>query len=491
MRANPWTVGRRLAVGFGVNLTLTLLICAVASYSLAAAVSSKDAVISTNGENLIESMAMQVAIERRVAAVRGYLLTGQQDYFRRLEDTRNDFSILVDGIRARTDDPEQKRAISDMERANREHWSGLDKVVELKKSSAELAAIVREFDAKVAPRFEELRRIVIAFGDRETAIRDRAQLASTKSASTASWLIIAASVLAVVVAGAVSVFLTRALTLQVGAAVQQMQSASEELQSAATQLSSAAREQTSSIHETQTTMKELLTTSRQIGESSQHVARLARKSSEASGGGQGTVDRGQEAMATVRKQVDHVVQQMLDLSKKSQQIGGVLELINELSEQTNILAVNATIEAAGAGEAGLRFGAVAEEIRSLADRVGGSTREIRALVDEVRASINATVMATESGSKAVDASARQLEDITRSFAHITEMVSNTTEAAREIELSTNQQSSAVEQVDVAVSDVAQAARETEVSSQQVLQTANQLTTLSGELSLLIESNARS
>ncbi len=86
---------------------------------------------------------------------------------------------------------------------------------------------------------------------------------------------------------------------------------------------------------------------------------------------------------------------MLDLGRKSQEIGGILEIITELAEQTNILAVNAAIEAAGAGDAGRRFGVVAEEIRKLADRVSGSAKEIRGLIQDVRAAVNASVMTTE------------------------------------------------------------------------------------------------
>jgi methyl-accepting chemotaxis protein len=104
----------------------------------------------------------------------------------------------------------------------------------------------------------------------------------------------------------------------------------------------------------------------------------------------------------IRRQVDLIVTHMLDLGKKSQQIGGILEIINELAEQTNILAINATIEASGAGDAGKRFAVVADEIRKLADRVGGSTKEIRVLIEEIRSAVNTTVMATEGGSKAVD-----------------------------------------------------------------------------------------
>ncbi len=172
--------------------------------------------------------------------------------------------------------------------------------------------------------------------------------------------------------------------------------------------------------------------------------------------------------------------------KKSQQAGGILEIINELAEQTNILAINATIEAAGAGDAGKRFAVVADEIRKLADRVGGSTKEIRGLIEDIRAAVNTTVMATESGTKAVDAGTRQFADVTASFRQIAGLVGTTTEAAREIELSTKQQATAVEQVNVAIANVAQATSENEASSGQTLAAATQLSGLSRELLQLIQ-----
>jgi methyl-accepting chemotaxis protein len=180
---------------------------------------------------------------------------------------------------------------------------------------------------------------------------------------------------------------------------------------------------------------------------------------------------------------------MLELGKKSQQIGGVLEIVSELAEQTNILAINATIEAAGAGEAGRRFAVVADEIRKLSDRVSGSTKEIRALIDDVRGAVNTTVMATEVGSKSVDAGSKQFADVAAGFKQIAGLVSTTTEASREIELSTKQQTSAVEQVNVAIANVAQATKETEASSGQTLQTASLLAVLSMALQRLVEPRA--
>jgi methyl-accepting chemotaxis protein len=129
---------------------------------------------------------------------------------------------------------------------------------------------------------------------------------------------------------------------------------------------------------------------------------------------------------------------------------------------------------------------VAEEIRNLADRVGGSTKEVRVLIEDVRSAVNTTVMATETGSKAVDAGSRQFGDLASAFRQIANLVATTTEAAREIELSTKQQSTAVEQVNVAVANVTQSSMETETSAGQTLQTVSQMATLSTDLLRIIK-----
>lgn len=285
-------------------------------------------------------------------------------------------------------------------------------------------------------------------------------------------------------------FIIRYMAQNVGAVLSQIQSSTVELHAAAAEQVSGAKEQVTAASEVSTTIKELLSTSRQIAESAQKVTKIAVETSGAAKVGDQTVHKAQDAIDTVRHQVDLIVNHMLDLGRKSQEIGGILDIINELSEQTNILAINATIESAGAGESGRRFAVVADEIRKLADRVSGSTKEIRSLIEEIRAAANTTVMATEDGSKAVDAGTRQFTEVAVAFKQIVDLVSSTAMASREIELSTKQQTTAVEQVNAAISEVARTARETEASLNQTLQTVSELTTQTSLIAGVIRANAK-
>jgi methyl-accepting chemotaxis protein len=325
--------------------------------------------------------------------------------------------------------------------------------------------------------------------------RVRAQLerdrkASSRTATEAIVVVCVLGGLAITSAAVIAVRLNRGLRREVGAAVGHIQSSSAQLEAAAAQQASGGRDQSGAMSEITTTISELLITSRQIADNAQRVSQIAEDTADAAQNGDATIDQTRQSISAISAQVDQIVQHMLALGEKSQQIGGVVDLVSELAEQTNILAINATIEASGAGEWGRRFAVVAEEIRKLADRTAGSAKEIRALIDDVRGAVNTTVMATESGAKAVDAGARQFDAATNSFRRIAQLVATTNDATREIELSTKQQTTAVEQVNVAASDTARVTRETEASAAQTRQTAAHLSRLSSDLLDLVGTGRR-
>jgi len=485
--ARSWTFGKKVAAGFAAVVVLSMLISVIAVYALKTVVASKDHVLEVNAQSLIDAEKLRAITERRVAATRGYLLTRDAQFLEELKSGQTDSEATITGVKAIANTDEDKRLIGQIESTEAEYQAAIDRVIALRQTDATTDAVSQAFNSEILPKREALREAISSFTALEQRLLDEGKKAATEKASSATAAVTIASLAALLLAAGVALILTRTLSRQVGSAVQHVQSSSSELQTAANQQATGAREQATAMSEITTTISELLATSKQIAESAQRVAHIAEETVNAALSGEQTVSKANDSIEGIKRQVDLIVTHMLDLGKKSQQIGGILEIINELAEQTNILAINATIEAAGAGETGKRFAVVADEIRKLADRVGGSTKEIRALIDEIRAAVNSTVMTTEGGTKAVDLGARQFADVATAFKQIAGLVGTTTEAAREIELSTKQQSTAVEQVNIAISDVAQATRETEASSGQTSQTASELANLSRDLMRLIQS----
>lgn len=485
-----WTFGHKVGLGFAITVVLAMAIGGVAVYALRRVVESKDRVITVHGENLIDAGRLAIISGKKREALRGFLLFEKDvRYLDEMRECENEFQATLRVLRSRVVMDQEKTLLDQIAAATERHQTAADRVLKLRTGGATAESISRAFNEDVIPKRQELNHALDQFLEHEMKVRDLAKQEATDTATSAIILVVSIAITIVLCAMLIAGLLTRALGRQIATAVGLVQSSAAELQAAANQQATGAKEQATAMNQITTTISELLATSRQIAESAQRVATVAEHTANAARSGEGTVQKANDSIAGIRNQVDLVVGHMLELGKKSQQIGAVLEIVSELAEQTNILAINATIEAVGAGETGRRFGVVADEIRKLADRVAGSTKEIRGLIEDVRSAVNTTVMATETGSKAVDAGSRQFGEVATSFKQIADLVLTTTDASREIELSTKQQSTAVEQVNVAIANVAQATRETEASSGQTLQTASQLAVLSQDLLRLVKPQA--
>ncbi len=487
--AQQWTFQKKVTAGFTVMVCLSAVTAAVAIFALRAVVASKDRVIAVNAQNLINAARLDAAVERQVGACRGFLVAAEDRFLDQRKAAAQEFADTFRALEKRVYTDEGRRMLADIQRAESEYLAVQEQLIQLRRTAGGLEASTRLNEKEGVIRRDVLARQIEMFIEREQHQLQQGEADSTATVSLAATTVIGLALVTVLFAAVTAFLLSRSLSRQVGSAVQHVQNSSAELQTSAGQQATGAREAASAMNEVTTTMNELLVTSRQISGSAQRVAQIAQETAAAAHGGDETVAKMQEAIEAIKRQVDVIVSHMLDLGKKSQQVGGILDIINELAEQTNILSINATIEAAGAGESGKRFAVVGDEIRKLADRVTGSTKEIRSLVEEIRAAVNTTVLATETGSKAVDAGLRHFEEVTRGFKQITGLVATTTDAAREIELGTKQQTTAVEQVNTAISGAAQAARETETSTTQTLQTATQLAHLSHDLSQIVQPHA--
>ena len=478
------TLPRKIALSLASIALACILTGMVAVTSLHTLTVSKDRVLTVNVPRLAEVDEARVQRERRAKAVRSYVIARDDRYIHDMEEAKDKLLDHLDHLRATALGPEERRSIVAVDHANAVMQAEWDDLMAARKAGATAEDLIPRF-TKGQPDVRKLDdEMGLLANEEQSLLNDARQAATDEGARASDWLI-AMTVAATLLAAFLAITLARLLARQIGTALSRLQTSSTELEAAANQQVTSSQELSTTTNEISTTLKELLTTSRQIVASSQRVVQVAAETGGRAREGNRTVGTAQDAIGGIKRHVDLIVGHMVDLGHKSQQIGTILDLINELAEQTNILSINATIEAAGAGESGRRFSVVAQEIRRLAERVAGSAREIRTLVDEVRAAANTTIMATEGGAKAVDAGAGQFGDVLTSFKQIGERVDVTTEAAREIELSTTQQTIAVEQVSMAMGGVAQAATESASSSAQTLATAAQLLEVSKQLGLLI------
>jgi methyl-accepting chemotaxis protein len=481
-----WTVSRRLVVGFGLA-ALTLVVIAAVSYRNATRLIENDRWVAHSHQVRTELADLLSQLKDAETGQRGYLLTGVDAYLGPYQSALTAIKGTLEDVRRLTaDNADQQRRMAALTPVMDAKLAELKDTIEVRRIQGFDAALKIVLSNVGKTYMDQIRTIVAEADQEERDLLKRRSDEARASADMTMTIILWGGLLGTVAVALIGWFVTKALAQQIGTAVGQVRSSSAELQAAANQQASGAKEQATAMTEISTTISELLATSRQIAESAQRVAQNAGQTASAARSGHGTVDMTHESISGIRRQVDQIVSHMLELGKKSQEIGAVLDIVSELAEQTNILAINATIEAAGAGETGKRFAVVADEIRKLADRVAGSTKEVRILIDDVRSAVNTTVMATETGSKAVDAGSRQFGEVASAFQQISSLVSTATEAAREIELSTKQQSTAVEQVNVAIASVTQASLETETSAGQTLQTVSQMASLSKALLRIIQ-----
>jgi methyl-accepting chemotaxis protein len=271
------------------------------------------------------------------------------------------------------------------------------------------------------------------------------------------------------------------LVENISEAVSTLTAATDQIFQISAQQATGATEQAATVQETASTSKEIAATASRISDGAQEVTNIARRTSAAAEEGRSYLKNATAGMELISDRVNTVSQRILELGEQSQQIGGVIDIINEISEQTNMLALNAAIEAVGAGEAGKRFSVVAAEVRRLANRTLEATKVVSEMIENIQHLTNTTVMLNEEEIKAVESGVGAVNQLGESFGHILEMVDSTTRAASEITLSTQQQSTASEQMVTSVMEVNEVAASVEKGAKDIESAMAELKSLADRL----------
>ena len=234
----------------------------------------------------------------------------------------------------------------------------------------------------------------------------------------------------------------RILVAEINKATEQVTTASQQAQAITAQLLDAAQRQSKEIEETSASVLKMAGSINEVSATAVESARVAQISLDAAEKGQSAVQNSISGMNEIREQIQETAKRIKRLGESSQEISEIVELISDITEQTNILALNAAIQAASAGEAGRGFTVVAEEVQRLAERSGEATKQIGAIVKTIQTDTHDAVAAMEKstqgvveGAKLSDAAGQALSEIGRvsqELAGLIHSISETTLAQTEV-----------------------------------------------------------
>jgi len=278
----------------------------------------------------------------------------------------------------------------------------------------------------------------------------------------------------------------RGSTSEIANAINQLGSAATEIMTATTQVASGTSETAAAISQTTSTVEEVRQAAQLSSQKADDVSTGAQGVAQVSQDGKKAVDLAAEGMQRIRKEMESIANTIVFLSEQGQSIGGIIATVTDLADQSNLLAVNAAIEAAKAGDQGKGFAVVAQEIKDLAEQSKQATTQVRTILNDIQKATSAAVMATEQGSKAVEEGVAQS---TRAGEVIQTLTSSTVEsanAATQIAVSSRQQLVGMDQIGDAMENINQASAETASSMKQVETAAHDINRLGQNLKLLAE-----
>lgn len=218
-------------------------------------------------------------------------------------------------------------------------------------------------------------------------------------------------------------------------------------------ISSSASETASAIMETTTTIEELKQTAGVTTEKAHNVTDVSADALKVLRDSQGALDSTIEGMLHIKQGMETISSTIVRLSEHGQAIGEIIGTVNDLAEQSHLLAVNAAIEAAKAGDQGKGFAVVAQEMRSLAEQSKQATIQVRNILQDIQNGTRAAVMATEQGSKAVEDGMSLSIKTTAFINSIYQGIEKVVEAATQIAISNQQQLQGIEQVTIAMTSI--------------------------------------
>ncbi len=273
----------------------------------------------------------------------------------------------------------------------------------------------------------------------------------------------------------------RSLVTTINETAVQVAAASQETQATAMHLAEAAEHQAQQINTASDKISEMAASIDEVSKNSAESADVAQRSVQIAAKGADVVRQTIQGMDSIRDQIQETSKRIKRLGESSQEIGSIVELINDISEQTNILALNAAIQAASAGEAGRGFAVVADEVQRLAERASNATKRIETLVQTIQSDTNEAVNSMEQTTAEVVSGARLAEDAGLALGEIETVSTDLANLISNISTAAKQQSTAATDITATMNSIQEITSQTSHGASQTAESIGNLAQLAANL----------
>ncbi len=277
------------------------------------------------------------------------------------------------------------------------------------------------------------------------------------------------------------------ISKQITEACHNMLSTLDEVRHAVDSQSAGATEQAASINEITASLSEIEKSAAQTMEKAKNLGSVAERTREKGQLGLEAVEQSVQGMKDVREKVQVIAQTILELSNQTQQVGEITSVVNNLAQQSKMLALNASIEAAKAGEAGKGFAVVAVEVKNLAEQSEQSTEQVQKILEDIRQATEKAVMVTEEGTKGVDHGTSLVEQTGEIIRNLNDVIHEATLASQQIEAAVRQEGAGIEQITAGMNEINQVTAAFVESVKQTTEAMTNLSTIAKNLKTYVDS----
>jgi methyl-accepting chemotaxis protein len=474
------------------------------------------------------------ATEKQTAGIRGFLLAGKADFLKDDEQGKQQFAESMDKLTKLLTLEESKKLQADI----RQHYAtfriGSDREIELRRANKLKQAEALMFNPQMNQARIQMRSALFDMAAVEDQARKQIVKEQTAMESHVRFMVVIIAFAGMLIGMGIAQLIARSVSraiarmlgliqqiadnnlsmadmkvdseddigkadaglnrmknnlreiiLSIAGTASHMASASEEISSSATQQAQSAETQKDQTVQVATAMQEMSSTVISVSDSCNKAADAARQAAETARQGGSIVEGTLTKMRGIAESVGATAKKMEELGKSSDQIGRIIGVIDDIADQTNLLALNAAIEAARAGEQGRGFAVVADEVRKLAERTTTATKEIAHMIKTIQDETKVAVVAMESGTKQVEegvSSTARAGDSLRSIIQMSEQVGG---MITEIATAATQQSSTTEQVNMNIEQIAKLVKESAIGAQQSATACQDLSSLALDLQTMV------